>query len=408
MEDNLKIGQHELKRSVDQQQVTLIQKRSDLQLQDLSRLSLLAFDHPLLLTQAISWDEDSVYYEFRLPETSVTWEELREQPISERLRILNNVLAFHELLDLELTFYLSPDNIHLDGNGIPRLFYRGLKNQQPPFDMTDLIFLRQVKSLIISQFSEHEFNTLYLGGLEAVNETAFIIQIKEAKDLEDLKDLLRREYTQTKSKENETYQRVPRTQFRLYRQLTFTLGALTVLFAIPLVYLGLIRGPFQDKMLQADTAFLKVDYSDVVTTLEDVQVGRLPKTQKYALAYSYVQLLDLSYESKQNILNNISLISDQKYLDYWIYDGRGEFDQSLDLARQLEDYQLIIYALDQKITQVRNDQSLDGETREEQLKTLEAEFEQYSKMRTDLLEQADSPEGSDLENTSESSNQNEE
>lgn len=396
-EEVLKIEDHELVKKLDQDQVVLVQKRSDVHLQDLSRLSLLTFEHPLLLPQAISWDEDSISYRFALPETTRTWEGLREAPISERLRVLRNALAFERLLDLEMTFYLSPDNIHIDQNGQTRLYYRGIKQAQPPFDMSEAIFLRQIKCLIISQFSDHAYNTLYQGGLEAVQETEFTTKVKEVPDLAALSDLLRLEQAEAAANEAEKFQTVPRTQFRIFKQLTIALGILTVLFAIPLAYFGLFRVPFQDKLLAADTAFLKVDYSEVIQLLDDVAVNRLPKTQKYELAHSYVQLLDLSYESKQNILNNISLISNDTYLDYWIYDGRGEFDRSLDLAKQLEDYQLIIYALDQAITQVRNDQTLDGAAREERLTELEAEFKKYSDMRTELLGQASEAETSQSE-----------
>lgn len=36
-------------------------------------------------------------------------------------------------------------------------------------------------------------------------------------------------------------------------------------------------------------------------------------------------------------MKNISLKSDEKYLLYWMYNGKGDFDKSLDLAKTLDD-----------------------------------------------------------------------
>ena len=40
------------------------------------------------------------------------------------------------------------------------------------------------------------------------------------------------------------------------------------LLLLPLIYLVLFQAPFKEKLLQADTAYLKVDYTGVIDELE--------------------------------------------------------------------------------------------------------------------------------------------
>lgn len=138
-------------------------------------------------------------------------------------------------------------------------------------------------------------------------------------------------------------------------------------------------------MLQADTAFIKVDYSAVITELEGIAPASLPNTQKYELAFSYIQGLEFSSEQKKVILNNVTLKSDELYLTYWIQVGRNRFEEALDIAKRINDSDLILYALTQEIKQVREDGKLSGKDRESKLNTLESEYKKYWDSRSQLL-----------------------
>ena len=125
-------------------------------------------------------------------------------------------------------------------------------------------------------------------------------------------------------------------------------------------------------MLQADTAYLKVDYTGVIDELEGVAPSSLPTTQKYELATSYLQGLNFSEDQKKVILNNVTLKSDSLYLHYWIYIGRHDFTQALDTAKRIDDSDLIIYALRKEIKATRDSEKLSGEQREKNSLSLRA------------------------------------
>ena len=61
-------------------------------------------------------------------------------------------------------------------------------------------------------------------------------------------------------------------------------------------------------------------------------------------------------------MKNISLKSDEKYLLYWMYNGKGNFDKSLDLAKTLDDPQLIMYYLVKQIESLKIIQIYQGRT----------------------------------------------
>ena len=54
-------------------------------------------------------------------------------------------------------------------------------------------------------------------------------------------------------------------------------GPLTLAFDL----FGIFPSPFKEKLLQADTAYLKADYTGVIDELEGVAPNSLPTTQKY-------------------------------------------------------------------------------------------------------------------------------
>lgn len=393
------------KKKEEEGSITLSQNRSDVGLQDMTQLKILELDHAYLLETKISWDETHICYQFKQPPLVITWEELANRSVSERLRILLNCLQLEELLVFDLTFFLSPENIILDINGIPKLLYRGLKTFQPPFQFDQEPLLRQFKSLIVAQFSPLDFAALYEGGLEVpVKESPFLRRVKEANSTAELKEILLAEYQTEACKEVKTTQTVSRGYFRLSRQLIVWLGLLALLLVIPLVYLAFVREPFHASLQAADEAFLKSDYSSVIEELETISVADMPKTQKYTLAYSYIHLMNLSAQSRKNILNNVSLIADERFLDYWIYDGRGDYDHSLEIAKSLKGYQFIAHALRQKIVQVRNDRQSDQLSRRRKLAELEAELKQYEDVREDTqTSERSSTEGQDKNDSKASS-----
>lgn len=360
-------------------------KRSDVASQDLRELLLLDLHHPLFLEQAMVADEDSVTFTYELESHGLSYEELKTRTISERIRLALNVFALEAALDLPVTFLLHPANLFITKDAQAKIAYRGVPGIMTPQSLSAEDFLRQAKCFAVTLFSDLDFMDLYNGSLELETLPDFLNDLRQTKDLTTAVAVLEKYYLEKSAQEKADLVLVPSRRHRVFKLATIWLTVSVVLLFIPLIYLIFLQNPFKEKLLQADTAFIKVDYSGVITELEGIAPSSLPNTQKYELAYSYIQGLEFSSDQKKVILNNVTLKSDELYLTYWIQIGRNSFEDALDTAKRINDSDLILYALTQEIKQVREDDKLSGKDREAKLESLENEYKKYWDSRSELL-----------------------
>ena len=360
-------------------------KRSDVASQDLRELLLLDLHHPLFLEQTMEADEDSVTFTYELEPHGLSYGELKTRTISERLRLALNVFSLESALGLPVTFLLHPDNLFITKNAQAKIAYRGVPGIMTPQSLSAEDFLRQAKCFTVTLFSDSDFMDLYNGSLELETLPDFLNELRQTTSISDAMAVLEKYYLEKADQEKANLVLVPSRRHRVFKLATIWLTAGIILLFIPLVYLIFLQNPFKEKLLQADTAFIKVDYSGVITELEGIAPSSLPNTQKYELAYSYIQGLEFSSDQKKVILNNVTLKSDELYLIYWIQIGRNKFEDALDTAKRINDSDLILYALTQEIKQVREDDKLSGKDREAKLDSLENEYKKYWDSRSELL-----------------------
>ena len=360
-------------------------RRSDVATQDLRELLILDLHHPLFLEQTMDADEDGLTFTYQLEPHSLSYEEVKSRPISERIRLALNVFALEAALELPVTFLLHPSNLMITKDAQAKIAYRGVPGIMTPEALTAEDFLRQAKCFAATLFADVDFMELYNGSLELETLPDFLVELREAEDQAAAVAVLEKAYLDKTKEEKATLIQVSSRWHRIFKLASIWLSVAVVLLIIPLIYLIFLQNPFKEKLLQADTAFIKVDYSGVITELDGISPSSLPTTQKYELAYSYIQGLEFSSDQKKVILNNVSLKSDELYLIYWIQIGRNTFEVALDTAKRINDNDLILYALAQEIKQVREDDKLSGKDRESKLSSLEGEYKKYWDSRSELL-----------------------
>lgn len=391
-------------------------KRSDVAVQDLSYLRLLNLHHPLFLEQKLAVDENQVQFTYTLESDGLTLSMIKARPLSERLRLALNVLNLEQCLQLPVTFFLHPENLFITKDEHVKVAYRGLPDKMVPSKMDEEEFLTEVKCYIISIFTEYSFTNLYEGALGVVELPEFLATIRHSSSIGELRENLEVAYREVCQEEAETLTIVKKRNYQILKHVSIWLSAFLTLLVIPLIYLIFIQNPFKEKLLDADTAFIKVDYSGVITELKSVKLSALPYTQKFELAYSYVKSLDFPADKEEVILNNVSLKTEELYLDYWIEIGRGHANEAKDIAKRLNDPDLILYAITQEMKQVREDEQLSGSDRESQLEDLQSDYDNYWEERTTALAEASEATATSSTDTasstdtkvSESSNQEEE
>ena len=360
-------------------------KRSEINLANMEQLQLLDVDSPYFLTQDYRYGEEAVVFSYTLPQLGKNFSDIKTLPMSEQLRFCLNILALQGALKHPFGLILHPDNLFITKDLTVQMAYRSLLNAMVPTAFTAEDFLRQAKSLIISLLTNEGFVTLYEGGMEVIKLPEYLEAVRQAPTLAELEEYLSQLYLEKKNQESQTQTLVSKRRFKLYKHATIWLSASLVILAVPLIYFVFFQSPFQAKMLKADQSFLKKDYSTMIDDMEKVPLDKIPYTQKYELAYAYVQGLDFNADQKEVVMNNITLKSDVLYLDYWIQIGRGKNGFAVDTAKRLDDVDLILYALAEQISATRKDSSLSGKERDEKLRSLQQEYDQYWKDRKDTL-----------------------
>ena len=353
--------------------------KSQTRVKDVRQLALINHDSDLFVPAIVEEGDDKFTFSFEINPSTHTWEDVKQLNRKEKLRLLCNLARFRTILTTRMTFFLHPDNLIFDENLLPSIVFRGIRELIPPYELNEDKFILQYKCIIVALFSKrYTFDDLYSGSLANAKDSAFERQVGELQEFAALVNFLEEQYLKEKQELEKNIVNVPKKRFRLFKQLTFIMIALAVILAVPLVYLTFIKTPFQAHLLEADRHFLSLDYGNVITDLENQTPEKLPNTSKYVLAYSFIKTEKLSDDQKEVILKNISIKSDPNYLLYWIYNGRGNFARTIDLAKYIDDPQLIMYGLIKQIEQAKNDPDLSGTEREKKVQKYQDQYETYA------------------------------
>ncbi|RDW16462.1 type VII secretion protein EssB [Oceanobacillus arenosus] len=352
--------------------------KSHTSVKDIRQMDLLKDPSDQFAPITIDDEEDSFLFSFYLDPDKKRWKQIQELNRNEKLRILCNMTKLDRYLASRINFFLHPDNLVFDDNLMPVVIYRGIRDLVPPYEMDESAFLKQFKCFIIALFSKkYTFDDLYNGSLQNAKEMEFERQVNEIRELAPLKAFLNESYKKEQKKTEKTMEVVPTKRFSLFKRLSIIMIIVSILLIIPLIYYGFINSPFQNKLLESHGEFLATDYGGVIATLEKENPENFPNQTKYILANSYINVENLSEGEKESILKNVSLKSDQNYLLYWIYNGRGQFEESLEKAKYIDDPQLIMYGLIKQIEQAKNNPELSGTERDDLVNKLGDQLNKY-------------------------------
>jgi type VII secretion protein EssB len=351
-----------------------------------AELDLLAHDDDVLVPCRVTDDEDEVRLHLRPGEGAVEWTQVTRMPRADQLRALANVRDCVTLADRGYAVLLHPGNLLVDRNLRPRLLYRGLAGAMPPRD-DDRHLLRQYQALVLATTNPGQsFTELLEGTLSLRRASSFERCVVAAGSVDGLVTYLTGLHDETVARDRDTLVRVSRRAHAGFRQAASWLGVLALGATATAGYAMFVRAPFDERMLEADGRYIAQDYDGVIETLRPVDEERLPLTQRYALAASYLRNANLSEAQRLAVENGLSLSSEQEFLTYWVQIGRGELDDALDRAKGLDDVDLVLYALTQLEEQVRSDGTLSGSERETRLDHLQSEYDRYFEARASAVD----------------------
>lgn len=297
------------------------------------------------------------------------FEEVKKLSLIFKYQALINI---HYLLkdSKRIKISLNPNNLVFDTNMMPKAIMRDVYTTDS-YDETD--FVKQYKALIgyILQ-NKYTFTDYYQGGNQLLSKNKSTAAYLDVTTLDELMETLNKEYNEVQEKLQHSLVEVDKHKYKRLTILNKVVIVLLVLVIGGFGYFGIYRLNEESTFKVANEEYIKQDYISVMDTLQNISVDHMNTNTKYILAVSNVKVESLTDEQKDNILANVSLNSDERILEFWIYLGKSDMTKAIDIAKQLGNTEYIAYGYMKEKSRVENDKSLSGSEREEKLKEIES------------------------------------
>lgn len=306
------------------------------------------------------------------------FDEIKDDSISDKLKFLMNLKNIENSIE-DYSININPKNIYFDYNFCIKIIERDIKEEGSSSNLED--FIMQYKSLIGYVLQDkYTYEDYYNGGIDLLNKNKFLKQINECESIENIVEILSDRYLSEKKDYVDNKIAIEKST---YKKQNIMLKIFCIVIILLITYSSIITFkelPHNRKLLVASNAFIRDDYEGVIDSLSTVKLENLPKESKYILSYAYVNSESLAASQKKNILNSITLQSDDSILEFWIHLGKLDYSSTIDIAKRLGDNELLMYSLIKKEQQIMNNSNLTGEEKQQELDTIKTEIEKTAKL----------------------------
>ncbi|SDB86931.1 type VII secretion protein EssB [Shouchella lonarensis] len=286
----------------------------------------------------------------------------------------------------KLQLIVCPENLLVsDGLDVTFIHY-GVKDSIPPYEKdNERVLLELRTTLLVLLDGNHRFKE-YMNHHDTLKLPTKATSLLEQTTLEGLRELVSR-WIQEHEQQEKLLHKVPKTKWTIQKWTGIGLGVALVPAIVYIVYVLAFLQPRQEAFTASHTAYLNENYSEVIDTLEPYAPSKMPRVVKFQLAQAYVATEQLKDKQKATLTNVLVLQAAEPYFDYWIAVGRGENEEAVDIARGLGDEVLIAYAQIKRREEIKNDKNLSGKEREDLIKEVEADIDDYMDKMKELAEE---------------------
>ncbi|MGL4662556.1 MAG: type VII secretion protein EssB [Culicoidibacterales bacterium] len=342
-----------------------------------SELLPLVADVPGLSDSKYEIENDLITLTYYTRPNSVAFVQYEQKLLHEQLHVLKNIGNLYTSHLKGYTHLLHPNNLYVDDNNIPYVLYRGYVDVMEPLEQVEGDLVRQYQALVFSLFDlKYDFESLYDGALEFVKKTSFLEKVYNAQTMQELQDVIAISYHQEKERYERNHIAILKNRYRVFQNTGILAMILAVIMVIPLSWMLLAKGPFDDKMATASGYYAAERYGDVVSTLSRENVNVLPLAQKYMLARSYLELEPMSNQNKTSAKKSLTYDSDPRVFQFWISLGRDDYKMALDVAKSMN-IDAYGYVASFKAVEIIKRSTGSGEQKERDLKIYEDEVRKY-------------------------------
>lgn len=373
----------------EQDKIVITFQREKIKLANELEIMLLQENNPFI-EKNITLTEDELIFTYKKEPNFMTFGKLRTLDERSRWMFASKVLRFimlHQSNRLHLI--VCPENILIDESLTAYFLHYGVKESIPPYERNKERLWAETKAIIAAAVQPKYKFDQYIQFSKSIELSPVAVKIMEAKDEQELLTTIQ-DQLQLLEKEEKKYTKIAKTKWNWVRY--SLIGLLLVLLPLGIYtgYAALVIQPQQEAYVAVQAPYIQGNYSEIIDQLAQYDVEKMPNVIQYELSLAYIVNETLTEEQKENVLKTITLQTDPDYFKYWIYIGRGQAEEALTVAWQLEDLDLIMLALLHYEESIKADRELDGEEREQLLDKVQTEINEVTKQLEELKEALES------------------
>lgn len=294
---------------------------------------------------------------------------LKKEDRLSQLQFLVNFLKLYDLY-VEYKIPFSAANIYYDENYIPCIKERDLYGEGENPTETQFLFI--YKTFVAAVLgSKYTVAQLQDSGLEILEQEAELKEYMSAKTKEELVKLLRRERKNFFENQKNSTVRITKKENFIKNIVLVSAPIMIIVLISLLVYYVIFLIPYQKSIVIANEAYVQKNYVKCIDSMEEIDVENMNVNTKFILAYSYAKSESLAKDEIDLLTSRLSINSNEKELEYWIYLGRLEMKQAESLALSLSDDKLLIYAYLKELNQLQSNTSIEGQEKQARISELE-------------------------------------
>lgn len=328
---------------------------------------LLTKESPYLLRCNINHETDKVLFEFYL-QGEKEFENLKKTSLLFKYQALRNIQYLYiEAQRLQIS--LEPNNVYYDFNKMPKIMLRDVYLEK---EVDEEDFVQQYKALVgyLLQ-NKYSYKEYYEGGNQLLSKNKLTEDFTQLNTIDEIGEILETKYNELLNKLENKMVILDKNKYKHLNAMHRISVGLLVISIVVGGYFGFFKLRQEKVFNDAYEAYVVQDYVSVMESLKETPLKRMNKKTKYILAVSNIKAETLNDEQKNNILSSVSIKSDTRILDFWIYLGQSDMEKAIDIAKQLGNKEYIAYGYMKEKSKVEKDSSLSGEEREKKLKDIE-------------------------------------
>ena len=353
-------------------------KKSDLEAKNIFDYEYLTRNVPGLLSCEMREEGEDIIMQFDIEDIHPL-SELKTEELEYQYRFLQN---FAKLKETWQSYYLpmEEDNIFYDSNFMPYLALRDMRIAQEPEEN----FLQEYKYLTAGILNKkYSYDQVRDSGIEILRKAKKISFIFTCNSLEELQTCIREKAQELYMINKYKKIRLDKKGYHMRRLIWAFAFTLLVLLLIYTGYQAFIVLPRDKAVIRASRAYTVQNYVDCIDNLKKLEPKQMDTYTKYILAISYARSEALEKEELSNVIERLSIYSNEIELEYWIAIGRSDFAIAENIAKALSDDKLLVYAYMKELNYLEGNVTMDGEEKQSRMTELSNAITEIGKKYTE-------------------------